>query len=366
MSLKDLYSYLSVVIYMGLVKVPQISNYWSGSRLYKFGFPATVMSGRKFQAISGALHLSDPKMDAENAKMKGTPTYDRLGKLKPVYQEIRDACKTYFHPHQQIAVDERMVASKARIGLKQYQIEKPTKWGYKLFVLADSAHGYTWDFYIYEGKSPERQNGQSKGLSYESVMALVDERMLGTGYKLFVDNFYTSPSFFRDLLQKGIWAFGTIRSNRVGFPKTLENKLPRNAPRGSMRWIRDDRLLFIEWKDTREVLMCSSFHSPGGDHTVRRRVKTRARGWTELTVPIPTAVHDYNKYMGGVDLSDALVGYYKILRKTRKWYRSIFYHFIDIAVVNAFLLHQQLAAAYNQRAKTQREFREDLIMELAD
>lgn len=87
------------------------------------------MSGRKFQAISGALHLSDPKIDAENAKMKATPVYDRLDKLKPVYQEIRDACKTYFHPHQHIAVDERMVTSEARIGLKRYQKEKPTRWG---------------------------------------------------------------------------------------------------------------------------------------------------------------------------------------------------------------------------------------------
>ncbi|XP_042578446.1 piggyBac transposable element-derived protein 4-like [Cyprinus carpio] len=197
-------------------------------------------------------------------------------------------------------------------------------------------------------------------------MVLVDGKILGTGYKLYVDNFYTSPSLFRDLLQKGIWACGTIHSNRVGFPQATDNRLPRNAPRGSMRWIRNDKLLFVEWKDTREVLMCSSFHSANGDRTVQRRMRTRSGEWTEPTVPVPAAVADYNKNMGGVDLSDALISYYTVLRKTRKWYCALFYHFIDTAVVNAFIIHQQMALARNQKPKTQREFREALVLELAD
>lgn len=253
------------------------------------------MSCRKFHTISSALHLSDPKADAENAKNKGTPAFDRLCKVKPMYDQIRDGCKSFYHPHQNIAVDERMVASKARICLKQYQKDKPTKWGYKLFVLADSLNAYTWDFSINKGKFPVDQSQQGKGLSYESVMALVDEKFLGSGYKLYVDNFYTSPMLFRDLRKKTIWACGTIRSNRVGFPKNTINRLPKNAPRGSIRWKRDDQLLFIEWKDTREVLMCSSFHSANEGQTVQRRVKMGGGEWTMMTIPIPSVVLDYNK-----------------------------------------------------------------------
>lgn len=62
--------------------------------------------------------------------------------------------------------------------------------------------------------------------------------------------------------------------------------------------------------------------------------------------------------MGGVDVSDGLIGYYTVLQKTRKWYHTFYYHFLDIAVVNYSIIHQQLAALQNKRAKNQREFRE--------
>lgn len=101
--------------------------------------------------------------------------------------------------------------------------------------------GYTVDFDIYTGKSADKSDS---GLSHDVVMRLV-KPLVFQGYKLYVDNFYSSLNLFVNLLDHGITATGTFCSNRCGLPPgvvALKLALEKSkAPRGTGYYYRDDK-----------------------------------------------------------------------------------------------------------------------------
>lgn len=65
--------------------------------------------------------------------------------------------------------------------------------------------------------------------------------------------------------------------------------------------------------------------------------------------------------MGFVDNSDHLISTYKIDRKSKKWWHRIFWHFIDVTVVNSFIIYQK--KGFNP-SMTSKQFRLSLVESL--
>ncbi|XP_023253243.1 piggyBac transposable element-derived protein 4-like [Seriola lalandi dorsalis] len=351
----DFFKFVGLLFYMAVLKLPEVRLYWKQNSLFSVLSPALVMSRNTFQVISWNLHLSDPDEDAENDKKKGTPEYDPLHRLRPLYDHLRNACKASYHPRQNVSIDERMVTTKAKTGMRQCIKNKPNKYGLKLFVMADFSNGYTSDFSVYTGKY---HNSSGHGLTYDTVIGLMSQKYLGSGYHLYCDNYYTSPKLFMELCSLKVRACGTYRDNR------RESRTKKKDSRGTIRWMRNGPLLFVKWMDSKQVSMCSTIHTVYSGEIAKRHVKGEDGQWRIQNIPMPTPVAEYNKYMGGVDLSDQLIQYYSVHHKTVSWYRLLFQHFIDIAATNSYILHKELSRMNQKQPMTHLKFMETLTAEL--
>uniref|UniRef100_A0A096MED2 PiggyBac transposable element-derived protein domain-containing protein n=1 Tax=Poecilia formosa TaxID=48698 RepID=A0A096MED2_POEFO len=316
-TIEEIKKYLGLLLYMALLELPKVSDFWRKNKIFYVPLPSTVMSRNRFMVISSNLHISDPAEDALNDQKKGTGDHDCLHRVRPLLEIMRNRCMAFYHPKQHLSVDYRMVATKARIA-------KPTKWELKFFVLVD-VNGYTVDFSLYQGKSTAVSGNR---LSYDVVTSLVSKDYLGSGYIIYFDNFYTSPVLFR-YLSRDLGLVALNQQGRVGVPTAAEYALHRRSRRGSIQWIREDYLLFVKWMDTREVSICANVHPV---ETVLRWKKTEDGKHQKLPVG------QYNKYMGGVDNSDQMLGTNSTKRRTKRWPVTVFQHFLDIAVTNSFML----------------------------
>ncbi|XP_026059145.1 piggyBac transposable element-derived protein 4-like [Carassius auratus] len=349
----ELYRYIGLIFYMSVVEMNSIAEYWEDS-LFSVPFPATVMSKDRYRTISWNLHMSHPDADEENDRKRGTDQHDRLFRIKPLMDTIRLACKAFYHPRRNLAVKERLVACRAKTGIRRCTKVKPTKLGFKFFDLSDSSNGYIVDFSVYTGKN---RFPAGRGLSYDAVMSLLDRKVLGSGYHVYMNKFYTSPKLFTDLFALKFGACGAYREQRKGFPKTAANSLSSDSTMGSIRWIRDGPLVCVKWMDTQVVSVCSTIHAAYTGDRVKRTIKVQDKSKTK-SFPCPAPVTAYSQHMGGVDLSDQLLEYYSAQHKTMKWYRKVFLHFLDIVANNAFILHKELHGQM-----TCKEFTEELIAE---
>lgn len=346
----EMTKFIGLLIYMGIVELPRLHLYWSVSNMFSGLVPSKIMSRNRFFALLAMLHVSDP--DRETHASGG-----KLHKVSWLLKHINDTSASFFQPHRDLSVDERMVKSKGRSGIRQYLRDKITKWGYKLWVLADSTTGYTVQFSVYTGK---RESPSPNGLAFDVVTQLC-QAYLDQGYIIYMDNFYTSTSLFLHLLERKTLACGTTRKDRRGFPSALKDtSWEKKAKRGDVRWLREKNVLYIQWKDRKVVHLMSTAHTANKRTLAIRKVKS-GNTWTQVTIQRPQLVGDYNAGMLGVDKSDQLIGSYNILIKSVRWWKTLFFHCVDIAVVNSYILFNEQCKQHTDIAELKRNARFDQL-----
>ena len=114
---------------------------------------------------------------------------------------------------------------------------------------------------MYLGKEPDRLGGNPAlerrlGKSGVVVPRLM-EGLMGLGYNLYVDNWYTTQELFSYLRENGTVACGTARKNRIKLPCDFTS-VPLDKGHHSFR--RNGNLLAIHFHDKKEIFFLSTIH----------------------------------------------------------------------------------------------------------
>ena len=327
----DTERFIGIALTMSLIKLASGRRYWSNR--FRISQIADVMSFNNFGRVKRFLHFSDNMFSSD----------DKLKKLRTLADKLRDRFRAV-PLEQNLSVDEQIIPFKGRHGLKQYLPKKPHKWGYKVFVLS-GVSGYAYDFEIYAGKQDNiLLPGEADcGASGNVVIRLSRIVPNNCNFRIFFDNYFTSVDLQLALARRGILSLGTVRLNRL--PKTTKllsdaelAKRGRGAYQEKITSVDGTQLSVVRWYDNRAISLLSTFVGSQPVSEIKRYNKVRHE---EQQVPCPQVVHVYNKHMGGVDLLDSLIGLYRNKIRSRKWYHRVFFHLIDLTVVNAWLLYRR-------------------------
>ena len=333
----DIQRYIGILLFTSIVRLPNVRNYWKstiGSEIVQ-----NAMRRNKFEKIRQCLHFND-----NSTYDPKDPRRDRLHKIRPIHDAVLSQFQTIPVEHC-LSLDEQICPTKNRTYLKQYLPLKPKKWGYKLYVLS-GIDGYSYNFEIYTGHEETLYNETdfpNLGASGNVVVRLC-KILSSEHHRLYFDNFYTSLPLMVYLEEwKQVHTLGTLRRNRIpGIPLTDPSKYMKQGRGSSEEYVgelNEVPLILVSWKDNKVVSLASTFVGCSPEGKVQRYDRQKKE---KVEVTRPHIVDLYNRHMGGVDLLDANLARNRILLRSRKWYTKLFYHFLDLAIVNSWTVYKRV------------------------
>ena len=178
--------------------------------------------------------------------------------------------------------------------------------------------GYLWNSFVYLGKTAagddEQRALENRIGKTGLIVANLANDLLVLGYKLYVDNWYTSEALFQYLYENKTCAAGTARKNRLKLPTFFKQE---KLQRGQFAFRRNENMLAVRYQDKKKIYMLSTMHKADSVNVNRRKCRNDQ-------IQKPTVIHD------------------SCIRKSYKWYTKIFFQFLEEAIYNAFVIYDKV------------------------
>ena len=332
LSCSDLEKFIGVILLSGYHTIQREDDMWN--REEDLGIPMVYnnITRQNYRDIKRYIHFVDNNVDLSTVN-------DKFWKVRPLLDSVNRVLNQFGSFCRNVSVDEQMLPYYGFHSCKQFIRGKPLRFGYKAWAMS-CEHGYPFYVEIYQGKSNNIASNQSEygnlGVGGNVVLNAVQTVLRDPKHHgLYVDNFFTSYALLRKCTDIGLRCTGTMRMNRTnGCPLPDKSSMVKKE-RGCYHCASDKNVVCVSWKDNAVVILGSNYDSVKPLIVTERRKK----GGT-VSLHQPKMVSDYNKYMGGADLTDRHVANLRASTRKRVWYWPVVKHCIEILRVAAFTLYK--------------------------
>ena len=115
------------------------------------------------------------------------------------------------------------------------------------------------------------------------------------------------------------------------------------------------------WMDKKPVHLLSTF--PKLKTSCKRTIVDKNNNYNKQIIEQPSIVQSYNSGMGGTDVFDQRLSYYRPKFKSKKWMSRIFTHFLNASAINAYILYKLATKQHSKYSLL--KFLVELIQEMA-
>ena len=219
--------YLRAALRVNLLRVDAIWDHESANDVF-----GAAMSQNRFHFINRFITFDDKATRPERWRK------DKFACMRELFEMMNKNNGKSRYPSPLLSIDETLYPYRGHIGFKQYNPNKPSKYGLMYRSLCDSSTTYTYSSLPYAGKPEEIEGAAAKYYvkgTDEYTKYLVNELSQYNSIKgcnISMDRYFTSVSLAEWALENHFTIVGTMRLDRKGIPaeiKSVNNRQERSV-----------------------------------------------------------------------------------------------------------------------------------------
>ncbi|XP_064094353.1 piggyBac transposable element-derived protein 4-like [Macrobrachium nipponense] len=275
---------------------------------------------------------------------------DKFAPVREMWDMFMANCEDNYTPHENLTVDEQLLAFRGKCPFRMYIPNKPAKYGIKIVMVNDVQSKYLLKAIPYLGKAgTTTRHGLTLGHMFTKDLT---SRYQNTNRNVTTDNWFTSVPLIQDLLTNGLTLVGTVRANKPEIPPVMREKKDRRP--GSSAFLFTDDLTLVSYVPNtqttkKNVLLLSSMHTQQVVNDVTGK---------------PNIIEYYNETKGGVDTFDQMCATYNCSRKTNRWPLCVFFGMVNASIINSWIIYKANNPTLQRKELHRRKFMHGLALQL--